>query len=116
MVSLGNDEGGSLWKRLRTVVIGAVIALLAGLLIAYIYTSSRYGGTALDPLFKKESEGSPSAGKHAFDRNSNAFLGVIKSEGYSTRRGRDVYYIERAGGQLIEVPKTLVEVREPPRQ
>jgi hypothetical protein len=98
------------------VVLGAIIALLAGLLIAYIYTSSRYGGTVLDPLFKKEKGGGPSAGKHAFDKNSNAFLGVIKSEGYSTRRGADVYYIERAGGQIIEVPKGLVEVRETGKQ
>lgn len=109
-------EVSSIWRRIRTVVIGAVIALAAGLLIAHIYTSSRYGGSALDPITGREGRGGADAGKRAFDRNSQAFLGIIKSEGYSTRRGKDVYYIERAGGQLIEVPKSLVEVREPSKE
>lgn len=109
-------ESKSIWRKARTVVVGSVIALAAGLLIAYIYTSSRYGGSALDSITKKEDRGGPDAGKLAFDKNTNAFLGVIKSEGHSTRRGKDVYYIERAGGQLIDVPKNLVEVREPSKE
>jgi hypothetical protein len=40
------------------------------------------------------------------------YIGIIRGEGHSARLG-DVYYIEQAGGSLIEVSKKNVEVREP---
>jgi hypothetical protein len=101
------------WRRVKVTVIGALIALAAGIVLSSIYTSIRYGGSPLDSIFGKK-RGSPSAGKLAYDRNTNSFVGIIKSEGYSVKRATQVYYIERAGGELIELPKSLIEVRDRP--
>jgi hypothetical protein len=39
-------------------------------------------------------------------------VGIIRDEGTSPRKGK-VYYIEQAGGSMIEVSKDLIVVREP---
>ena len=103
------------WRRVKITLVGALIALVAGVAVSFIYTSVRYGGSPLDNLFGKK-RGSPVAGKLAYDKNTHLFIGIIKSEGYSTRRATQVYYIERAGGELIELPKSLVEARDRPQQ
>jgi hypothetical protein len=99
------------WRRVKITLVGAIIAVVAGIALGSIYTSIRYGGSPLDNFLGKK-RGSPVAGKLAYDRNSNLFIGIIKSEGYSVKRATQVYYIERAGGELIEVPKSLVEARD----
>jgi len=103
-------------QRIKTVVLGSVIALVVGLAAVFIYTSIEYGGTPLDRIFKRKQASSPVAGWLAYEKNSDRFIGVIRSEGFSNRRGVDVYYIERPGGQLIEFPKTLVVAREPEKK
>jgi hypothetical protein len=110
-----SEPNSDRWRRVKVTLAGAVIALVAGLALSVIYTSIRYGGSPLDKLFGRN-RGSPVAGKLAYDRNSNVFIGIIKSEGYSVKRATQVYYIERAGGELIELPKTLVEARDRPQQ
>lgn len=99
--------------RAKVLLIGTALALIAGLAIATVFTFVRYQGGPLASIFGESKKENPHRGKLAFDKNSNTYLGVIRSEGYSTRRGTNVFYIERAGGQLIEVPKGLVEIREP---
>lgn len=109
------DPAPNRWRRVKITLIGAVIALVAGVLLSFIYTSARYGGTPLDSLFGKR-RGSAVAGKLAYDKNTHLFIGIIKSEGYSVKRATQVYYIERAGGELIELPKSLVEARDRAQQ
>jgi hypothetical protein len=107
-----SSDEPSLKRRLKTLGIGAVIALVAGIGISSLYLYVQYGASPLDMVLKRERR-SPNAGKLAYDKSTNIFLGIIKSEGHSTRRGADVFYVERAGGQLIEVQKSNVTVREP---
>ena len=71
----------------------------------------QYGGTMFDRFFQKKEAKSPAAGKLAFSKGTAYYIGVIRSEGHSSRQG-DVYYIEQPGGSLIEVAKTNVEVRD----
>ncbi|HEY6329836.1 MAG TPA: hypothetical protein VI756_10910 [Blastocatellia bacterium] len=97
-------------RRIRNLVIGAIAALIAGLIVAFAYTSIEYGGSPLDRLFGSKKV-NPDIGKLAYDKNTHYFIGVIKSEGYSVKRSAPVYYIERAGGETIEYPKALVDVR-----
>jgi len=106
------DEGIFSWRRVRTAAIGAVAALVIGLILVNSYTYLQYGGTMFDRFFEKKEKKSPVAGKLAFDKGTKYYIGVIRSEGRSPRRG-NVYYIEQAGGNMIEVPKENVEVREP---
>jgi hypothetical protein len=105
---------GELWRRVRTVVIGSVVALLAGSFIVSLYTYFQYGGTPFDSLLGRREKQSPAIGKLAFDK-TNSYLGVIRGEGYSQRRGK-VYYIEQAGGQMIERAIVDIEVREPKKR
>jgi hypothetical protein len=106
-----SDPNPGRWRRVKITLIGAVIALVAGIGLSSIYTSIRYGGSPLDNLLGKKRV-SAVAGKLAYDRNTHLFIGIIKSEGYSVKRATQVYYIERAGGELIELPKSLVEARD----
>jgi hypothetical protein len=98
-------------RKLRTVLIGSVVALVAGIAITFVYTSVEYGGSPFDHLFGSRKP-NPAIGKLAFDKNTHYFIGTIKSDGYSVRRSAQVFYIERPGGGLIEVPKSLVDVRD----
>jgi hypothetical protein len=98
--------------RLKMIVTGALLLFAIGLILSLVFTSVRYGGNLLDRVFSGDSKNA-AAGKLAYDKRTNTYLGVIKAEGYSTRRGTEVYYIERAGGGMIEVAKANVLVREP---
>lgn len=106
-----DDERVFSRRRILVAVVGAVIAIFAGWLAVTIYTSIRYGDNEKNDIFSGRKP-SPSAGKLAYDKNTNLYIGIVKSEGYSTRRQTEVYYIERAGGELIELPKSLVDVRD----
>jgi hypothetical protein len=94
------------------LIIGTVIALFAGLLIAFSYSAIQYGGNPLDSLFGRSEQKSPHAGKRAFEKTSNTYVGIIRGEGFSARYNQPVFYIERAGGQMIEIPKDSITVRE----
>jgi len=98
-------------RRIRTLLIGIMVAALLGLVLVNVFTYVQYGGTLFDRYFKKE-EKSPLVGKLAFDKNTKYYIGVIRGEGRSPRRG-NVFYIEQAGGGMVEVPKDNVEVRDP---
>lgn len=100
------------WRRVRTMIIGTVLAAVAGLILVNSYMYLQYGGTMFDRYFEKKNKKSPMAGKLAFDKGTKYYIGVIRDEGHSPRRG-DVYYVEQAGGSMIEVPKENVEVRDP---
>jgi hypothetical protein len=100
------------WRRVRTMIIGTVLAAVAGLILVNSYMYIQYGGTMFDRYFEKKAKKSPMAGKLAFDKATKYYIGVIRDEGHSPRRG-DVYYVEQAGGSMIEVPKENVEVRDP---
>ncbi|HUK91703.1 MAG TPA: hypothetical protein VLZ81_14970 [Blastocatellia bacterium] len=102
-------------RRIRNIIIGAVVALILGVLISFAYTSIEYGGSPLDSIFGSKKV-NPAIGKLAYDKNTHYFIGVIKSEGYSVKRAAPVFYIERAGGGLIEYPKDVVEIRAPQQQ
>ncbi len=67
-----------------------------------------------DRYLEKKEKKSPMAGKLAFDKGTRYYIGVIRDEGHTSRRG-NVYYIEQAGGNMIEVSKENVEVRDPGR-
>jgi hypothetical protein len=110
------DERFLSWKRIKTVVLGSLVALVVGVAAVFIYTSIQYGGTPLDRLFKRKQPPAPMAGWLAYEKDSDRFIGVIRSEGFSNKRGVDVYYIERPGGQLIEFPKSLVSPRAPEKK
>lgn len=107
----GLEPDGNRWRRVKVTLIGALIALIAGITLSFVYTSVRYGGSPLDGLFGRK-RASAVAGKLAYDRNTHLFIGIIKSEGYSVKRATQVYYIERSGGEVIELPKSLVEARD----
>lgn len=106
------DERLFSWRRIRTMIIGTVLAALAGLVLVNLYMYFQYGGTMLDRYFEKAEKKSPMAGKLAFDKGTKYYIGVIRDEGHSPRRG-NVYYVEQAGGSMIEVSKENVEVRDP---
>ncbi|HKY06027.1 MAG TPA: hypothetical protein VJQ56_14120 [Blastocatellia bacterium] len=104
------------WRRIRTVIIGAVLVVVAGALVVSLYTYTQYGGTPFDKLLGRGGEKqSPDVGKLAYDKyQQNVYYGVIKGEGRASGPGRvPVYYIEKAGGNLVEVAKERVEVRAP---
>src|SRR5262244_1980576 len=98
-------------RRIRTLVIGIVIASVLGFVAVNLFTYFQYGGTFFDRYLEKKKQ-SAVAGKLAFDKGTKYYIGIIRGEGHSSRRG-DVYYIEQAGGSMIEVSKVNVEVREP---
>lgn len=100
------------WRRIRTMIIGTVLAVVFGLVLVNSYLYLQYGGTMFDRYFDKKDKKSPMAGKLAFDKDTKYYIGVIRDEGHSPRRG-NVYYIEQAGGSMIEVSKENVEVRDP---
>ncbi|HWC76222.1 MAG TPA: hypothetical protein VG778_02110, partial [Blastocatellia bacterium] len=100
------------WRRIRIAAIGSVVAILLGAVLVSFYTWSQYGGTPFDSFFGREPQQSPNVGKLAFTTGTDFFVGVIKGEGVNTRRVK-VFYIEQAGGQMIEVAQERVEVREP---
>jgi hypothetical protein len=100
-------------RRLLKMVGGAIVALLLGLGLVCTFTYIRYGGTPLDRVFGwNQPQKSPATGKLAFNKGTKYYIGVIKGEGASPRRGK-VYYIEQSGGFMVEIPRDLVEVREP---
>jgi len=100
------------WRRIRTVILGTAIAAIAGLVLVNAFTYLQYGGTMFDRYFEKKAKKSPMAGKLAFDKGTKFYIGVIRSEGHTSKRG-NVYLIEQAGGTMLEVSKENVEVREP---
>ena len=94
------------------MIIGTVVVAAGGLLAVNTYMYLQYGGTMFDRFFEKKEKKSAFAGKLAFDKGTKYYIGVIRGEGHSSRRG-NVYYIEQAGGMMIEVSRENVEVREP---
>jgi hypothetical protein len=101
------------WRRVKIMIIGAVLALVLGLALANLYTYTQYGGTLFDSYFGGgEKKQSPAAGKFAYAKGTGDYIGIIKSEGNSSKRGA-VYYIEQPGGQMMEASKDKIEVREP---
>jgi hypothetical protein len=90
------------------------VSVVAGLVLVNTYTYFQYGGTLFDRFFEKKEKKSPMAGKLAFNKGTQYYIGIIRGEGHSQKRG-NVYYIEQAGGTMIEVPKENVEVRDPER-
>jgi hypothetical protein len=100
------------WRRIRTMMIGAFLAGVAGLILVNAYIYFQYGETMFDRYFEKKEKRSPMAGKLAFDKATKYYIGVIRDEGHSSRRG-NIYYVEQAGGSMIEVSRENVEVRDP---
>lgn len=108
-----DDDRAFTRRRIRTVIIGAIVALVAGFLLVNLFTYFQYGGTMFDRfLEKKDEKKSAAAGKLAFDKGTKYYIGIIRGEGRSSRLGK-VYYVEQAGGTMIEVAKENVEVRDP---
>ena len=113
-----SPEGSSLDERLfsghriRNLLVGAAIVVIGGLLAVNAFMYLQYGGTMFDRYFAKKEPKSPMAGKLAFDKGTKYYIGIIRAEGRSQRQG-NVYYIEQAGGSMIEVAKVNVEVRDP---
>ena len=100
------------WRRIRTLFAGTVLAIVAGLVAVNLFTYFQYGGTMFDRYFEKKESKSPMAGKLAFDKGTKYYIGVIRAEGHTARNG-NVYFIEQAGGNMIDVSKENVEVRDP---
>jgi hypothetical protein len=98
-------------RRVRNIILGTIAAFVVGLLLANTFTYVQYGGTMFDKYLKEEKK-SPAAGKFAYTRDTNFYVGIIRDEGTSPSKGK-VYYIEQAGGRMIEVSKDLIVVREP---
>ena len=98
--------------RIRNLLVGAAIVVIGGLLAVNAFMYLQYGGTMFDRYFAKKEPKSPMAGKLAFDKGTKYYIGIIRAEGRSQRQG-NVYYIEQAGGSMIEVAKVNVEVRDP---
>ena len=99
-------------RRVRTVILGSACAAILGLMLVNAFMYLQYGGTMFDRFFVKEEKKSPVAGKLAFDKGTKYYIGIIRREGHTARLG-DVYYVEQAGGGMIEVSKANVEVRDP---
>jgi hypothetical protein len=108
------DERLFSWRRIRTLIIGTALAVVAGLVLVNMFTYFQYGGTMFDRYFEKKEKKSPMAGKLAFDKGTKYYIGVIRGEGHTSKRG-NVYYIEQAGGNMIDVAKENVDVRDPER-
>jgi hypothetical protein len=110
----GSSQGERLFslRRVRNLVIGTVVVVIGGLVAVNVFMYLQYGGTMFDRYFEKKQPKSPMAGKLAFDKGTKYYIGIIRGEGRSQRQG-NVYYIEQAGGTLIEVARANVEVREP---
>jgi len=106
------DERLFSWRRIKTLIIGTVFAVVAGLVAVNLFTYLQYGGTMFDRYFEKAEKKSPMAGKLAFDKGTKYYIGIIRGEGHTSRRG-NVYFIEQAGGSMIEASKENVEVRDP---
>jgi len=106
------DERLFSFRRVRRLLVGVVVFAVLGLLAVNGFMYLQYGGTMFDRYFEKKEQKSPMAGKLAFDKGTKYYIGIIRGEGHSQRQG-NVYYIEQAGGTLIEVAKTNVEVRDP---
>jgi hypothetical protein len=87
-------------------------AAVLGLILVNAFMYLQYGGTMFDRFFSKKEQRSPVAGKLAFDKGTKYYIGVIRREGHTARLG-DIYYVEQAGGGIVEVSKANVEVREP---
>lgn len=102
-------------RRIKIMLIGAVLAMVFGLALANLYTYTQYGGTMFDSYFAKDEKPSPAVGKFAYAKGTGNYIGIIKGEGTSAKRGA-VYYIEQAGGQMMEAAKDKVEVREPGKE
>ena len=100
------------WRRIRTLIIGSAVVFVAGLVIVNLFTYVQYGGTMFDRYFEKKEKKSPMAGKLAFDKGTKYYIGIIRGEGNTPKRG-NVYYIEQPGGSVIDVSKENVDVREP---
>jgi hypothetical protein len=106
------DERAFSWRRIKTLIIGCIVALVAGLVAVNLFTYVQYGGTMFDRYFEKKENKSLMAGKLAFDKGTKYYIGIIRGEGNTPRR-KNVYFIEQAGGNMVDVPKENVEVREP---
>jgi hypothetical protein len=102
-------------RRVRNLIIGSVVAMIVGLGLANLYTYTQYGGTMFDKYLRKDKPQSAVVGKFAYAKGRGDYLGIIKGEGNSPRRG-EVYYIEQPGGQMMEVAKDKIEVREPAKE
>ena len=103
------------WRRIKIMIIGALLAIVLGVVLANLYTYTQYGGTMFDSYFGGEKKPSPVAGKFAYAKGTGDYVGIIKGEGNSPSRGA-VYYIEQPGGQMMEASKDKVEVREPAKE
>ena len=100
------------WRRIRVAVLGSIGAVVLGSVLVSLYTYTQWGGTPFDNLLGIKKAESPDIGKQAYTKGTDFFIGVIKGEAVNTRRIK-VYYIEQAGGQMIEVAKERVEIRDP---
>lgn len=107
-----NDERLFSGRRIRNLIVGTLIAVIGGLVAVNVFMYLQYGGTMFDRYFEKKEPKSPMAGKLAFDKGTKYYIGIIRAEGRSQRQG-NVYYIEQAGGTMIEVARVNVEVRDP---
>lgn len=103
------------WRRIKIALLGSILAIVIGIIAVSIYTKTQYGGTPFDEFLGIREEESPAIGKLAYTKGTEFFIGVVKGEGINTRRVK-VYYIEQAGGSMIEVAQERVELREPGRR
>jgi hypothetical protein len=103
------------WRRIRNISVGLLLALVLGIALANLYTYTQYGGTMFDSYFAGKKKESPVVGKFAHAKGTGYYIGIIKGEGNSPRRGA-VYYIEQPGGQMMEASKDRIEVREPTKE
>lgn len=113
-----DDAGGERlfsWHRVKTMLIGSGAALVLGFLILSFYTYFQYGSSPVDGLLGRGQKESAAKGKLAFAKGTNEYIGVVRGEGQSPRRGA-VYYVEQPGNVIIEVSKDSVEVRDPARK
>jgi hypothetical protein len=100
-------------QRIKTVIIGSIVAIILGLVVVNTYTYFQYGGTMFDRFFegKEQETNSPDAGKFAYGKSTGDYMGIIRGEKKSPGRGQ-LYLIEQPGGQLMEISKERIEVRE----
>ncbi len=98
-------------RRIKTLLIGALVAIVVGFVAVNAFTYLQYGST----LFGSRAPQSTAHGKIAYRKGTDIYLGVIKGEGRTPGKGA-VYFIEGAGGTLFEMAKELVELREPTKQ
>lgn len=107
-----HDERVFSGRRVRNLIFGTLIVVIGGLVAVNVFMYLQYGGTMFDRYFAKKEPKSTMAGKLAFDKGTKYYIGIIRAEGRSQRQG-NVYYIEQAGGTMIEVARVNVEVRDP---